>query len=138
VLDDVRGHPVSSPHVHPSDLPRLGTLECEVMDALWDHGSGTVREVINRLPSPLAYTTIATVLGNLTRKGMVTVSRADRSTRYAARVSREEHAAELMSQVLQTSGDRSASILHFVESIPEADLDLLRDYLHRREGGRTS
>lgn len=119
------------------DLPRLGALEAQVMDVLWDHGPVTIREVIGHLPSEPAYTTIATVLANLDRKRLVTVTRQNRSTRYAARVSRPEHAAELMEQVLEASRDRAASILRFVESIPENDLALLRDYLKRRDHGGT-
>ena len=43
------------------DLLRLGALEAQVMDVLWDHGPATVREVIEHLPSDPAYTTIATL-----------------------------------------------------------------------------
>lgn len=115
------------------DLLRLGALEAQVMDALWDHGPATVREVIEQLPSEPAYTTIATVLTNLDRKHLVTITRRNRSTRYAARMSRQEHAAALMEQVLEASRDRAASILQFVDSMPKDDLDLLRDYLRRRD-----
>ncbi len=122
----------------PSDLPRLGALEAQVMDVLWDHGTLTVREVIDHLGGTSAYTTIATVLGNLDRKGLVTITRQRRSTRYAARLSRQEHAAELMGQVLDASQDRAASILHFVESMPETDLALLRSYLDTKAVGESS
>lgn len=117
------------------DLLRLGTLETQVMDVLWDRGPATVREVIDQLPRDPAYTTIATVLTNLDRKHLVTITRESRSTRYAARITRHEHAAQLMEQVLRSSRDRSASILHFVDAMPENDLDLLRDYLQRRDRG---
>ena len=99
------------------------------MDVLWDHGPVTVREIIDQLPSDPAYTTIATVLANLDRKHLVTITRVRRSTRYAARIGRHEHAAELMEQVLASSRDRTASILQFVDSMPESDLALLRDFL---------
>lgn len=115
------------------DRLRLGALEAQVMDVLWDHGSATVREVIGRLPSEPAYTTIATVLANLHRKDLVTIARQNRSTRYDARVTRQEHAAGLMQGVLDASRDRAASILQFVDSMPETDLELLRDYLARRD-----
>lgn len=118
--------------------PRLGALEAQVMDVLWDHGPVNIREVITHLPTNPAYTTIATVLTNLDRKHMVEVIRRGRSTRYAARFSRQEHAAQIMEHVLDASRDRAASILHFVESMPEDDLDLLRDYLERRENGKES
>lgn len=120
------------------DMLRLGTLEAQVMDVLWDGGSATVREVIQRLPSDPAYTTIATVLTNLDRKHMVTITRERRSTRYAARISRQEHAALLMEQALQASRDRTAAILQFVDSMPESDLELLREHLSSRERERLS
>lgn len=121
----------------PVDRLRLGALEAQVMDVLWDHGSSTIREVIEKLPSEPAYTTIATVLTNLDRKRLVTIIRQNHSTRYSARISRHEHAAALMEQVLQASRDRAASILQFVDSMPEQDLDLLRDYLDRRDQGKS-
>lgn len=106
------------------------------MDVLWDHGPGTIREVISHLPAEPAYTTIATVLTNLGRKELVTVTREGRSTCYAARVSREVRAAELMEHALESSRDRAASILHFVDAMPDSDVDLLRDYLLRRDPGQ--
>jgi predicted transcriptional regulator len=120
----------------PGGLPRLGALETQVLDVLWDHGPVTVRQVIERLPSDPAYTTIATVLTNLDRKNLVTITRQNHSTRYAARVSRQERAADLMEEVLRASRDRAASILQFVDSMPEDDLDLLRNYLNRRDRGQ--
>lgn len=118
-----------------AEPPRLGALEAQVMDVLWDHGPATIRGIIDRLPSDPAYTTIATVLTNLDRKRLVTSSKRNHSTRYAARIGREEHVASLMNHALGTSRDRGASILHFVESIPDSDLDLLREYLRRRDEG---
>lgn len=124
---------MSAPGDLPGELPRLGALESQVMDVLWEHGESTIREVIDRLPSNPAYTTIATVLTNLDRKQLVTISRQNRSTRYGARLTRHAHAAQMMEQVLQASRDRSASILHFVEAMPDTDLELLRGYLQRRD-----
>ncbi|UZG60196.1 BlaI/MecI/CopY family transcriptional regulator [Rhodococcus opacus] len=129
---------MSGAGAQPGDLLRLGALEAQVMDVLWDHGPATIREVIDHLSSEPAYTTIATVLTNLDRKHLVTITRQNHSTRYSARMSRHEHAAQLMEQVLQTSRDRAASILQFVDSMPENDLDLLRDYLKRRDRGNPS
>lgn len=106
------------------------------MDVLWDHGPATVREVITQLPTTPAYTTIATVLQNLGRKGMVRPDRQGRSTRYVPCLSRQEHTVSQIDRLLDTSQDRAASILHFVDSMPESDLALLRDYLAAREPGQ--
>lgn len=103
------------------------------MDVLWDGGAATIRDIINHLGTDPAYTTIATVLSNLQRKDLVTSHKEGHATRYTSRTSREEHDASLMKHVLGSSRDRAAAMLHFVESIPDSDLDLLRDYLLRRE-----
>lgn len=99
------------------------------MDLLWDHSGHTIREVMDQLPSRPAYTTIATVMGNLERKGLVASAREGRSVRYLAQRTREEHTAGLMRQALGVSRDRTASILHFVDTMPDEERDLLRAYL---------
>jgi predicted transcriptional regulator len=117
---------------------RLGPLEQRVMDLLWDHSSHTVREVMDQLPSQPAYTTIATVMGNLERKGLVEAKRQGRYVRYGPRCTREEHTAALMRQALGVSRDRTASILHFVDTMPDEERDLLRAYLADENPGETS
>ena len=119
------------------DAPRLGALESQVMDLLWDHGPSTVRGLIDRLDGEPAYTTIATVLSNLQRKGLVSTNKDGRSTVYGACTTREEHVATLMTHALGGSRDRAASILRFAQSVPDSDLELLRDYLRQRDGNGT-
>ncbi|PRB14133.1 BlaI/MecI/CopY family transcriptional regulator [Microbacterium sp. MYb62] len=113
---------------------RLGPLEQQVMDALWDEGPLSIREVITHLGAKHAYTTIATVLGNLERKQVVLPQREGRAVKYAARCTRERHAARLMEEALATSHDRAATMLHFVDAIADGDLERLREYLARHEG----
>ena len=112
--------------------PRLGALEAQVMEVLWDEPDLSVREVIDRLGGSPAYTTIATVLTNLNRKQLVVPQRSGHSTRYRPTVSRVEHAAAVMGHALEASKDREASILHFVETMSPGDLDLLRGYLDQQ------
>lgn len=113
----------------PPAAERLGPLEQRVMDLLWDDSSRTIREVMDQLPSRPAYTTIATVMTNLERKGLVEPIRHGRSVNYTPRRTREEHTAALMRQALGVSRDRTASILHFVDTMPEDERNLLRTYL---------
>lgn len=121
------------PHAHggaPSSEPaRLGALEAQVMEILWQGGGFTVRDLIDRLPSDPAYTTIATVLGNLRKKELVCTRKDGHTTLYGACVTREAHAASIMEHALESSGNREASILHFVDGMPEEDLALLRRHL---------
>lgn len=120
----------------PAMSPRLGALEAQVMDILWDHGPVTVREVIEHLSQDPAYTTIATVLTNLGRKDLVVASRQGHSTRHAARMTRSEYDATLMATALAASRDRAAAIVHFVDTMPEAERTLLREYLARHDPDR--
>lgn len=113
---------------------RLGALEQQVMDILWDQAPLSIREMIESLGDKHAYTTIATVLGNLERKRLVVPEKQGRAVRYAPRCTREMHAARLMEQALSTSHDRAASILHFIDAIDPRDARLLRQYLASREG----
>lgn len=105
------------------------------MDVLWDQADLTVRELIDRLGGTLAYTTIATVLSNLGRKQLVLSQRSGHATRYRPALTRAEHTAAVMGHALDASKDREASILHFVQTMPAADLELLREYLERRPDG---
>lgn len=70
----------------------LGPLEAEVIEVVWRQGEATVREVhrefLNR--RDIAYTTVLTVLRNLTRKGLLSRRREGRAYVYAATVSKEE------------------------------------------------
>lgn len=120
------------------DPARLGALEAQVMELLWEGGAFSVAQLQSRLPGDPAYTTIATVLTNLRRKGLVSLSKDGHASLYTALLSREEHAALLMEHALDSSGDRAASMLHFVDRMDDDDLDLLRDFLKGRdeEGGQ--
>ncbi|HJB11739.1 MAG TPA: BlaI/MecI/CopY family transcriptional regulator [Candidatus Brachybacterium merdavium] len=117
---------------HLGPVP-LGALERQVMEVLWDDGDLTVRELISALGDVHAYTTIATVLSNLDRKDMVRSRRDGRSVRYSPRHSRSMHAARAMEHALSTSNDRTASILHFVQTMEPDDVELLREYLQQQE-----
>lgn len=123
----------STPDAAGTAPVRLGALEAQVMELLWQHSGITVRELIAQLPSAPAYTTVATVLGNLRKKDLVCTRKDGHATLYGACVSREEHAARIMTHALEESGDRQASILHFIDSMPEADLQLLRKHLLAEE-----
>lgn len=67
----------------------LGDRELDVMAVLWESGSGTVGEVLERLDAPLAYTTVLTILRNLEAKEMVSREEEGRAHRYFPRVAQQ-------------------------------------------------
>ncbi len=100
---------------------RLGPLECRVMEALWLHRSTGIRGIIDTLDEGHAYTTIATVLGNLERKDLVAVDHVGRAALYRPLRSREQHAAMLMAQALENSGDHAQCLRSLLDSMPSDD-----------------
>ncbi len=51
---------------------KLTRLELRILEALWECGRASVREILERFPEPLpAYTTIQTVVNRLESKGAV-------------------------------------------------------------------
>ncbi|CUH69760.1 Regulatory protein BlaI [Thalassovita autumnalis] len=71
----------------------LTDVELELMIALWQIGSGSVREVMAALSgeSKRAYTSVATIMKILDDKGYVTSERQDRSLIYTPTVKRSEY-----------------------------------------------
>ncbi len=133
------GSPPHEPQPHRHQLPsgkpaQLGSLESQVMEVLWNGDSLTIREVINRLPKPSAYTTIATVLGNLHKKDLVCSRKEGHSTRYFACVLPQEYAAHVMRYVLEHSPNPQACIENFIDNLRPADLDILCDVIRKQRG----
>jgi predicted transcriptional regulator len=114
-------------------MPRLGDLERDVMDRLWDaDGPRTVREVYDDLVAErdLAYTTVMTVLDRLANKRMVTRSRDGRAYRYAPTHTRAELTAELMHEALSVDRlDRTAALVHFADRVTPEEAAALREAL---------
>lgn len=114
----------------------LGHLENKVMEILWARGESAVRDVIERLDRPLAYTTIMTTLDRLFKKGMLERRKEDRAFFYTPRLSKSEwetkRAGDLLTGLL--SGPKPSSellISCLVDAVGAQDMALL-DELERR------
>ena len=117
-------------------MASLGELERAVMDRLWSaDGPLSAADLREGLADRgLALTTVHTVLTRLEQKGFV-VHDEERPRRFTARASREEHAAELMHEVLGQSADRQAVLARFVGSVSADEVGMLRQLL-ADHGGR--
>jgi predicted transcriptional regulator len=76
--------------------PAVGGVEAEAMEAMWDRGEATVRDVMDALndtaETPRAYTTYMTVLSRLYNKGLLVRHREAKTDVYAPAYTREEYA----------------------------------------------
>ena len=111
-------------------MASLGELERAVMERLWAAdgplAAATLRDEL--ADRGLALTTVHTVLTRLESKGFVVHDDA-RPRRFTARASREDHAAELMHEVLGQAGDRQAVLARFVGSASSGEAEMLRRLL---------
>ena len=111
---------------------RLGTLEAEIMGILWDEEDLSPREIIARIPTEPACTTVTTVLGNLVRKGLIAGRKDGRFTRYSPIMEREDYVACVMARRMLLSRDRAKALRFFTEFLTDEDLDALQEVLDER------
>jgi len=72
------------------DTQVLGPLELTVMEIMWAHGENNVRDVVDKLHRPLAYTTVMTTLDRLFKKGMLDRRKSERAFIYSATLTRTQ------------------------------------------------
>jgi predicted transcriptional regulator len=98
----------------------LGHLEAKVMEILWARGESTVRDVVDRMTRPLAYTTVMTTLDRLFKKGLLDRRKEDRAFYYSAQFSRNEwetkRADTLISCLVESAGSQDTALLEDLES----------------------
>ena len=99
---------------------KLTKFELEIMDALWELGSASVREVVEHLPEKKrpAYTTVQTIVYRLEEKGAVSrVKKVGNAHVFAPAVSRKAAQRRLIDEVLDLFGGSARPLMaHLVES----------------------
>ena len=112
---------------------QLGPLEERLLEALWERGHATVRDLLNGDGGcqDLAYTTVMTTLDRLFKKNLLSRQVEGRAFRYTPRFTREElHrevAGEAFRQLLDASPASSLPLSYLVEILTERDAQLLDD-----------
>ena len=74
----------------PKQSATLTEAELRIMDVLWRKGSGTVQQVLDRLPAALAYNSVLTTIRTLEKKGQVKHVKDGRAHVYEPVIGRQE------------------------------------------------
>jgi len=123
--------------VPPKQSATLTEAELRIMDVLWRKGSGTVQQVLDWLPSTLAYNSVLTTIRTLEKKGQVKHVKDGRAHIYEPVVGRDEatrsEIRHLVGRFFRNSHE--ALVLNILqdEAIDAADLKRLREMLERSE-----
>lgn len=116
-------------------LPKLTRLEHEIMEALWNHGASSVREIQEAFPEKdrPAYTTVQTMVYRLeVKKAVRRVKKIGNAYIFEAVVSRTAAQRRLIDDLLSFFGGRTQPVVaHLIESgkltledVKEAELTL--------------
>lgn len=117
------------------------SLQDDVLSALARLQPATVREVIDGLPQPRAFTTVATVLSRLLDQGRVTRRRAqdDEPWRYTVAPAHNQQLGQRIASLLdRAAGDPEPLLQAFVGGVEQLDpalLDRLQALIAARRGG---
>ena len=121
-------------------MRQLGQLEAAIMQRLWSADEPmSVRAMLEALAQErsLAYTTVMTVLDNLHSKGLVSRVKDGKAYLYTPTSTREEHAAEILQEVLADSEYRTAALMHLVGKMdPHEAAELLTALSERADGSQ--
>lgn len=112
----------------PKPSAAITEAELTILKALWDGGPGTVRELLDRLGTDWAYTTVQTLVTRLVDKGHVRTDRKDLAHVFTATMAREE-LARLQVQAVATSlldGAVAPLLLRLVEGTKFTPEELAR------------
>lgn len=107
------------------------------MKRLWALGDGTVKDILGQLPSPPPpYTTVASIVRNLQRKGYVKARRVGNTYLYRPEVAQETYMSESVSEMVRGYFRNSYKELvsFFVREQKISDEEL-RDVLRMIEDG---
>lgn len=116
--------------LHPATASRaLGPLESRVLDALWQRGQATVRELTAAFPG-IAYTTLLTTLDRLYRKEVLDRVKSGRAFQYRPRLDRAafEHAratTALRQALDRTGGSLGPLVSCLIDAVGDRDRELL-------------
>ena len=100
--------------------PKLGRLELKILEALWDKGASSVREIQEALPAKgrPAYTTVQTVLYRLEAKNAVRrTKKIGNAHIFEALLSRNAAQRRLIDEVLALFGGRTQPLIaHLIDT----------------------
>jgi len=120
---------------------RIGSVQLKIMRVLWNRGEATARTISESMSeeTPIAHSTVQTLLRQLESKGAVVHEKKDRTFVFRALVKEDEvsrsAAQDLLDRVFR--GSVSGLVAHLLDSeeVSEAEMKLLRQVIESKSKG---
>ncbi len=119
-------------------MNKLTQQEEEVMLYIWDLGSCFVKDIVNRFPEPQPpYTTVASIVNNLKRKGYVEAKRFGNTYMYTPLIKQSEYKRTFMGSVVRNYFANSyKEMVSFFAKEQKLSADDLKDIIDLIEKGK--
>ena len=94
-------------------IPKLSKLELQILEALWNHGKASIREIQETFPEPRpAYTTVQTTVNRMeTKKAVRRVRKISNAHIYEPTVARDAARHRLLDEILSFFGGRAQPMM---------------------------
>lgn len=116
-------------------MDKLTQQEEEAMQAIWKTGEGTVKSFMNVLADPIPYTTLASTVKNLEKKGYVRSRLVGNSYIYAPELTEEAYKQKFMGSVVKDYFENSyKDLVSFFVEKNKISADELKEIIGLIEG----
>jgi predicted transcriptional regulator len=89
-------------------MDKLTPQEEEAMRIIWSNGQGVIKEFLDKYPEPQPpYTTLASIVKNLHRKGFLDAKLYGNTYVYSPRIKEEEYKNKFLSRIVDNYFDSS-------------------------------
>lgn len=121
-----------------SNIVKLSDQQYQLMAVLWKNGEGSAKFVHSNLEgTPLAHTTIATILTRLEKKGVLSSRSEGRERIFTPLVTQNDAQKSMISSLVGTlfKGDDRQLLAHLVKEtdIDDAELDAIKEILEGKQ-----
>ncbi len=120
-------------------MEKLTLQEEEAMQLIWRNGGGFVKELLDSVPgAKMPYTTLASTIKNLQRKGYVKAVRYANAYRYEAIIREEDYKRLFMNGfVSDYFKDSYKDLVHFFAKEEKKSADELDEIVRMIKDGKT-
>jgi len=119
---------------------QLASLQLAIMRVLWERGEASVADVRETLEAEgreLAYTTVATMLAKMERKGQVTHRAEGKAFIYRPALGQEQVSRSMVNDLAERlfGGDVTAMVSHLLDGceLSREELARLKELIRRKE-----
>ena len=118
-------------------MEKLTHTEEEAMQAVWRTGEGNVKAFMENLDEPAPYTTGASIIKNLEKKGYISSRLVGNAYLYKPAVSEEEYKKKFMGTVVKEYFDNSyKELVNFFVEQKKLSAKELKEIIHLIENNK--